>query len=163
MKRWFKLLNVLFVVFFVYGVQAQNVPSSKTVEDLEAIFKLTNAEQMIQTMLASMENGMKEGMRASTKGKPLSAAQQAHADAFGREMMNTIRGMIGFDKMKPLMIDAYTQTYTADEIGRIRKLQETEDSKMMLAKQATLMEKTSQSTMKLIGPAVQAMTQRMKL
>lgn len=159
MKR---IVTSLILMLLFQNGQTQIAIDAKTSENIDVILKLTQTEKMIDAVLANMEKGMKQGMSAATQGKPLSAAQQSYTDAFSKEMMNTMRTMLAFEKLRPMVSQAYAETYTADEIVRIRKLYESEDSKMLVSKQSILMDKTNQATMKLITPAVQAMTQKME-
>lgn len=158
--------RTVFAIVFVVcanGAFAQAALSEKTKENLDALFRLTKTEQIMDTVLVNMEKGMDAGLKASLQNTPMNQTQKAQTDAFKIVLMETLRGMLSFEKLKPLLTQAYLDTYSVDEIARLRALYETPDAQMMVSKQAVFMEKSNEQVMRLVSPAIKMMSQQMQL
>ncbi len=148
---------------FIYNAHAQSPMDAKTAENLEALIKASNYNDgWLATALTEVEKNMKERIAIWGNDKPISQTLQAQIDATRREILETMREMLSFEKMKPGMIQAMTDTFTVNEIASLRKLYESEEWKLLELKRRTLFERNAENSQKALAAAAQMKEQKMQ-
>jgi hypothetical protein len=123
---------------------------------IEKILDLTNSQasvnQMLDQMTASMNSQMKTQMPNAT---PERLAQMQEMQ---RKMLDLVKSRISWEKMRPEMVRAYSETYTDDEVNGILGFYESPAGQSFLKKSPMLMQKVmavSQAQMADLMPEIQ--------
>ena len=98
---------------FVSVIAYATPPSPESVESLMAV---TKAESMVDSMYSAMEQMMVQGMQQAVQGQSLSAEQQRLLDALPAKFIAVMRDEMNWQKMKPLYIQLYQDTFEQEEV-----------------------------------------------
>lgn len=141
-----RIHRLLLAVIFVCAAQAQSTKVAK----IEQMFRLTNLEQMQKRMVDQVTASMPAQLAAM--GVPTES--QADVSEMASEMTKLVFGRMSWEKMKPLYLKAYDETFTEDEISGMVLFYESPAGKAMT-------EKTPALTAKIIGLTQAQMTDLM--
>lgn len=109
---------------------------------VEELMQLTNVNQLMPQMLGQVSERMKASAAEQSANLKLTPAQQTVYDDYQQKISNLITGSVNWDKMKPIMIQVYTETYTEEELDGILSFYRSPAGKAMVAKAPQLMSKS---------------------
>ena len=131
-------------------------PSQASIENLMAA---TKAETMMDSVYSVMEQVMRQGMKQAAQGQSLSAEQQRALDAVPAKFMAVMRDEMNWQKLKPLYVQLYRDTFDQEEIDGMLVFYATPAGQAVINKMPVLVQKSmamSQSLMQSILPKVTA-------
>jgi uncharacterized protein len=85
-------------------------------ESIELLLTVTKAEERADTMRASVDQLMRQSMAIAMQSQQLSAEQQRVVDATRVQIVQVLREELAWDKMRPLVVKIYQETFTQEEI-----------------------------------------------
>jgi hypothetical protein len=104
---------------------------------IDQLFQAMNIEAQQKQMLAQMQ----QMVTSQVKSQLPSEADKAKAEEMQKKIFALIEQETSWQKMKPVMVKAYGDTYTEPEIDGILAFYKSPAGKAMIEKQPTLMSK----------------------
>src|SRR6266481_7337138 len=111
-------------------------PASKDAK-IDQLFKSMNIEAQQKQMLGQMQ----QMVISQVKAQLPSEADKAKAEEMEKKMFALIEQETGWQKLKPVMVKAYSDTYTEPEIDGILAFYKSPAGQAMINKQPTLISK----------------------
>jgi len=144
--------------FFVTLAIASSVYAAPpTVESIDKLLAVTNAQKMIDSMYATMEPMMRSVMAETAKGKTLSAEQQRAMDAFPAAMSKAMREELNWEKLRPLYVQIYQESFTQEELDGLVAFYQSPAGAAMINKMPLVMQKSMNAMQSRLGPLMQKM------
>ena len=131
-----QLARVLTLALVVCGVLASGQELTKE-KKIERILDLTNANAIIDQMFNQIKS-----MSASMLPKDAPPEQSAKAQEMQNKILDLVKARISWDKLRPAYVQAYSETFSEEEISGILAFYETPTGSAMLAKTPTLISKS---------------------
>ena len=128
---------------------------------VEELMQLTNMNQLMTQMLGQMSERMKASAAQQASTMNLTPAQKTTYDEYEQKVSDLITGSVNWDKMKPIVVQVYDETYTEDEIDGILNFYRSPAGKAMVAKAPQLMSKSMTLMMQqliTLQPQIQQLT-----
>jgi len=132
------LTRVLLVLLLITPLFAHADEASKKAK-VEELLQLTNMNQLMTQMLGQMSERMKTSAAQQASTMKLTPAQKPIYDDYQQKVGDLITGSVNWEKMKPLVVQVYDETYTEDELDGILKFYRSPAGKAMVAKAPQLM------------------------
>ena len=141
--------------------QADAAPASRA--SLEALFQLTHANTMIDSVYDSMQKSMSQmfAQDASKRGDS-AASQRIQAKAMD-DVMALVRSQYNWAVMEPEMIEAYQKTFTEEEVTAMINFYSTPAGQAAITKMPQLMQAvmvSSQARMQALLPRIRAIAEK---
>ena len=108
--------------------------------DIERLLKASRAESMLSAILPQMEEMQRQQFEQITAGKDLTAEQKAEVDRIQARTNEIVRKTLAWDQMRPLYVDVYKKTFTAEDVKAIAKFYESAAGRSLLDKTPALMQ-----------------------
>lgn len=144
MKRFALFLLLVLSI----AAQAQDARHARAAELIEAM----HGEQMMAKMIGPMQAQMRGMFNNSEMAKSMNAEQKKiFADYMQREQALSAQ-MTSWEKIKPIMVDAYAETFTEDELVGLTTFYRSPVGQAFL-------EKTPEMSMKMMGRMLTQMQQ----
>jgi hypothetical protein len=148
---------VLLVAALAFTTSIQAAPSSD--ESINQFLELSKAGKLLDSVWAQMDGLMKSSMQQVTKGKPLSADEQAIMDRQQTKMMTIMKEELSWDKLKDGFIQVYRDTFTQEEMDGIIAFYKSPAGQAFVDKQPALMKNTMALMQQRMGPMMQKIQQ----
>lgn len=124
-------------------------------ESIKTLFKLMKTESMIDSVYANIEPAMRKSMDLAVQGKNLSAEQRKIISLAPQRLSQVLRSEMTWEKMEPLQIGIYRESYDQSEIDGLIEFYKTPVGQSFINKMPVVMQKsmtTSQAMMQDIMP-----------
>ena len=116
-------------------------PSEQSIQQL---FQLMHTHQGMESAAAHMDDTIRSSMNEATRGQPLNAEQQKISDEARVKMVSIIREALDWSKVEPLLVEAYRNTFTQEEVGAMLKFYTSPVGQSVGAKLPTASQQTMQ-------------------
>jgi uncharacterized protein len=153
-----KFLVLVSAVFFSTALHAA-VPSEASINELLTVTKI---EKMVDNMLPMMDQTMRQSMAAMTKGRPLNPEQQRSLDALMPKMMQIVRDELSWQRMRPLYVQVYQESFTQEEIDGLIAFYKSPAGVAFVNKMPVVMQKSMALMQTRMGPMMEKMNVAMK-
>lgn len=161
MKFITRILLVLFLVAPV-AVHAQGTATSSSKQaKVEELLQLTHMDHLMSQMIDQMTARMKASADQQAANMNFTPEQKTIYDDYQQKLNQLLAGYLNWDKMKPVMVQVYSDTYTDDELNGILNFYRSPAGQAMVAKSPQLMTKTMSAMMQQMGtlqPQVQQLS-----
>jgi hypothetical protein len=130
--------------------------SEASVNELLAV---TQASRMMDVMVANVESAMRAGLQQAAGGRPLTDEQRRVLDALPARMAQVMREEMGWDVLRPGMVQIYRETLSQDEVDGLIAFHKTPAGQAMINKMPLIMQRSmalTQSRMATFGPRMQS-------
>jgi hypothetical protein len=131
---------ILIAAALVFSTTTRAAPPSD--QSIEKLLDVSQAGKMMDSVFAQMDGLMKTSMKQVTKGKKLSADEQAVMDKQQAKMIALMKDEFSWDKMKGPFIQIYRDTFTQDEVDGLTAFYESPAGQAFIKKQPELMKNT---------------------
>ncbi|GAC1355215.1 MAG: hypothetical protein NVSMB3_00020 [Acidobacteriaceae bacterium] len=109
---------------------------------IQEMITLTNSEQMMNQMLDQMSAVMKSAATRQAAKYQFTPEQQQIQDKFNARISAIIAESLSMDKIRPIILQTYDETYSEEEIDGILNFYRSPIGKAFLAKTPQLMTRT---------------------
>jgi hypothetical protein len=109
----------------------------------------------MDSVFTQMEGAMKTSLQQATKGKPLSADEQAVLDRQQAKMAGIMKEELSWEKMKDRYVQAYRETFSQEEIDGLIAFYRTPVGQSFVSKQPELMKRTMTILQQRMAPMMQ--------
>ena len=144
-------LLLLAVLTFCLSTRAAP-PSDQSVNQL---LQLTKVDRQMDSVLAQMEGAMKASLQRLTKGRPLSAEEQATLDQQQAKMAAILKEELSWDKVKDQYVQAYREMFSQEEIDGLIAFYQTPVGQSLMNKQPELTNRTMAILQQRMAPVMQ--------
>jgi hypothetical protein len=131
-------------------------PSDASINQL---LEVSKAGKLMDSVWAQMDGFMKTSMQQVTKGKPLSAAEQAIMDKQQTKMIAIMKDELSWAKIKDGFVQVYRETFSQEEVDGIIAFYKSPAGQAFIDKQPALMKNTMTLMQQRMGPIMQKIQQ----
>lgn len=127
---------------------------------IEELLKLTNADRMVSQMFDQIKT-----MELSQLNKDVTPADRQAAQEVQDRILKLLQDTLSWDKMKPMMVKVYADTFTEEEVDGILNFYESPAGQAMLQKMPTLLQRSmamGQQMLADVTPQIQKIMQDMQ-
>lgn len=160
MKHLLSLLFVLLASNFTYAAPVDNTLAS--VDSIEKLLVVTQTEKVMETMFQNMDSLIKSTMNQSFQKQNMSAEGRKIMDAFMERMILIMKDEMSWERLKPLYIQIYSETFTQEEIDDLLAFYASQTGQAFVEKMPVVMQKTMAHTQARMGPMMQRIQAEMK-
>ncbi|RQO57254.1 hypothetical protein DBR47_15600 [Paucibacter sp. KBW04] len=151
-------MRILFALAILFAaLNANAAPASQ--ESIEKLLVATKSESLLDSMYGGIEQSMRQTMRQAVIGKQLSSEQQRVLDAVPPKFVAIVREDMNWQKMKPLYVQLYQETFDQEEIDGLLAFYASPTGQAFVNKMPVVMQKSvalSQSLMQSFLPKMMA-------
>lgn len=139
MKR---ILAVVAIMLVPISAFAETKPSDSSLDELLTI---TDSQKLIDGMWTQMDVMLKNSAKQSLGETTLSDEQQKISDRTHEKMAVMFKEEFAYEKMKPMMIKVYKESFSQDEIDGMVTFYKSKAGKAVIKKMPTVMQATMQN------------------
>ncbi len=131
-------------------------PSEASIIEL---LRLTKADALIEVMLSSMEQNIRNGMQQAAAGRPLSVEQHRMMELAPAKLTALVREELSWDKLKPIYVQVYLETFEQAEVDGLIAFYRSPTGQAFVRKMPMVQQKSmaiTQQRMQSFGPRMEA-------
>jgi len=144
---------LLLLAVLTVSLSAPAAPPSD--QSINQLLQLTRIDKQVDSVFAQMEAALKSALQQATKGRPLSAEEQAILDRQQAKMAGIMKEELSWDKMKDLYVQVYRETFSREEIDGLIAFYQTPVGQSFVSKQPDLMKRTMAIMQQRMAPMLQ--------
>jgi len=145
--------TLLLLAVLTFSLSTPAAPPSD--QSINQLLQLTKVDKQMDSVFTQMEGAMKASLQQATKGKPLSADEQAVLDRRQAKMAGIMKEELSWDKMKDLYVQAYRETFSQEEIDGLIAFYQTPVGQSLVSKQPELTKRTMTILQQRMAPMMQ--------
>jgi hypothetical protein len=135
------ITRALLALFLITPLLAHADQASKQAK-AEEIMQLTHVDQLMKRVMDQMTQRMQASATEQSARMHLTPDQQTAFSDYQAKLNQLITNSVSWDKIKPIMVKVYTETYTDEELDGILAFYRTPVGQSMIAKNPELMSKS---------------------
>ena len=121
---------------------AEQPPTESSVREL---LEVSNAKNLVEGMYKQMDGMMEQMLKQAQGDKPLNEKQQALSAEMRSKIVDLIHADMGWDKLEPIYVKLYTDTFSQSDIDGILKFYQSPAGNSLLKKMPQLMQSLMQT------------------
>ncbi|HLX79499.1 MAG TPA: DUF2059 domain-containing protein [Burkholderiales bacterium] len=129
--------NALIVLLFG-SATAMAAPASES--SIKQLLAVTQAQKLLDGSRAQVDAIMNNDVQQSLNGKTPNAKQQQVIDNMKNRMIAAVQGELGWEKLEPIFLRLYRDTFTEEEIGGMLSFYKTPTGQAVINKMPLLMQ-----------------------
>src|ERR1041385_1773987 len=145
----------LLATSLLLALSARAAPA--TPESIEQLLTLTRTESILDSVYANMDQIMRQAMAESLKGQKLTPEQQRFIDAAPARFARVVREELSWDKLRPMYVQIYQQSFTQEEIDALTAFYRTPAGMAFVAKMPAVMQRSMGAMQSRMGPLLDKM------
>lgn len=114
---------------------ADRPPSEASIEQL---LQVTQAHKLLDATMAQVGAMLRKSAQQAMAGQPIDAGEQKILDAQMSKLDDLLKQQMSWDKMEPMYVDLYRQTFTQKEINDILIFYQSPSGQSMITKMPVL-------------------------
>ena len=142
-----KILLAMALMASVHAFAQSPPPSEASVREL---LEVTNGKSVLEGAWNQLDGLMEKAMKDAIGNKPVTAKQEKIMAAMRAETVELIRSEMSWDKMEPMYIRQYSQTFSQAEIDGMLAFYKSDAGKAVTAKMPQLVQILMQDVMSLL-------------
>jgi uncharacterized protein len=131
-------------------------PTEASVKQLLEVMKLHSS---LDSIAAQMDQIMKNVVEQASLGKPLTSNAQKSVERCRADVHTFIRDELSWDKLEPVYIQIYQNTFTQNEVNAMIAFYKTPVGQSVVSKLGVAMQKSQNATMQTMRPMMQRIQQ----
>lgn len=124
---------------------------------VERLLKASRAQGMLDAVLPQMEALQRQQFQQLATDRALTPKQQAEAARIQQRSTQIMRESLGWEQMRPVYIDAYRQTFSAEDVKALTRFYESDAGKSLLDKTPALMQNLMSAMQQKVEPMLDAL------
>ena len=145
MKRF-----LVWLAFF--GMPLLSIAAPPTMKSIEDVFELTHAEKVIDGMKPQIHALIKAEIDKAIAGHSIGAEEQKAIDIYISKSDEITSEYLKFDRLKPIYIKLYSETFTQEEIDGLVTFYKTPSGKALIIKMPKLVQNLMAGMPELLSP-----------
>ncbi len=150
-----KRLQFLFLSCLLGGTFLAHADEAAKTAKIEEMFKAAHLDELLSQSLAIAGNQVKSAAFQQMLGVKLRPEQQRTAQEFQDKVMQLVMQTLSWDKLKPIYVSLYANTYTEEEIDGILAFYKSPAGQAMVSKTPQLMTEAGQVVQQRIATEMQ--------
>jgi hypothetical protein len=142
-----KILLAMALMASVHAFAQSPPPSEASVREL---LEVTNGKSVLEGAWNQLDGLMEKAMKDAIGNKPVTAKQEKIMAAMRAETVELIRSEMSWDKMEPMYIRQYSQTFSQAEIDGMLAFYKSDAGKAVTAKMPQLVQILMQDVLSLL-------------
>ena len=142
-----KILLAMALMASVHAFAQSPPPSEASVREL---LEVTNGKSVLEGAWNQLDGLMEKAMKDAIGNKPVTAKQETIMAAMRAETVELIRSEMSWDKMEPMYIRQYSQTFSQAEIDGMLAFYKSDAGKAVTAKMPQLVQILMQDVLSLL-------------
>ncbi|MEY2439859.1 MAG: uncharacterized protein QOI34_1244 [Verrucomicrobiota bacterium] len=138
---------------------ADVAPSEASIKQL---LEIAQAHKLIDTVMTQMDAVTKNALQQVTQGQTVSPQVQKDIERRQGELMKIVKEEMAWDKLEPLYVRVYRQTFNQGEIDGMIAFYKTPTGQALLNKMPLVMQNTMTEMQQRMGPMMQRIQQMQK-
>jgi len=126
-------------------------------DSVDTLLTVTKAEKLLDTMFENAEQAMRQSISASVQSERLTAEQRRVLDASPAKFAKILREEMAWDKMHPLYVQIYQETFTQEEIDGLIAFYKSPTGAAFVEKMPIVMQKSMTLAQARLGPMMERM------
>ena len=151
---------ITFLASLVFASLAYCAPASE--ESIDRLLAGAKVEKLLDTMLVNVDQVMRRSMEASMPGQQLSPEQRRVIDATATSFVQVMREEMTWDKLRPLYVQIYQESFTQEEIDGLIAFYESPAGVAFVDKMPFVMQKSMSIMQSRMAPMMEKMKAAMK-
>jgi hypothetical protein len=147
---------IIILASLIFASPAYCAPPSQ--ESIDRLLVDAKVEQLLDTMLANVDQVMRRSMETSMQGRQLSPEQRQAVDGAAAKFVQVMREEMTWDKLRPLYVQIYQDSFTQEEIDGLIAFYESPAGVAFVEKMPVVMQKS----MSIMQSRMAAMMEKMK-
>lgn len=138
------------------------VAAPATDASIKQLLEVTQARSTVDSMLKQVDAMIAGTVQRALSGKTPTPKQQAAIDRMNRRMAATVREEVSWDKLEPMYLRLYRETFSEEEVGSMLSFYRTPAGQAVIKKMPLMMQKImleTQNTMLRSMPKFQKIQQ----
>jgi hypothetical protein len=144
---------LLLLAVLTFSISTPAAPPSD--QSINQLLQLTKVDKLVDSVFTQMDDMMKASIQQATKGKPVSAEEQAIMDKQQTKMIGIMKEELSWEKMKGLYVQVYRETFSREEIDGLIAFYQTPVGRSFVDKQPELMKRTMAIMQQRMAPMMQ--------
>lgn len=140
------------LLFAPIAAHADPPPTAGKQAKAEELLQLTHMDQLMSQMLDQMTARMKATSDQQAASLHMTPEQKTIYQDYQQKLNQLLTSYLNWDKMKPVMVQVYAETYTDEELDGILTFYRSPAGQAMVAKSPQLMTKSMSVMMQQMGP-----------
>jgi uncharacterized protein len=140
---------------------AYAIDSPPTEASIKQLLEVAQAHKLVDAMMAQMDGFMKNAMQQATQGRSVSPQIQKDIDKRQSELMKVLKEELAWEKLEPLYIRVYQQSFSQDEVNGLVAFYKTPTGQALINKMPVVMQNTFNELQQRMAPMMQRI-QRMQ-
>lgn len=124
-------------------------------ESLDALFEVTRASTLMDSLSASIDQTMRQGMEQALAGQKLTDAQRRMVDSMALKSAQIVRDEVTWTKLKPLYVRIYQESLTQEDIDGLVAFYRSPAGDAMVRKMPQVMQRTMAEVQAILGPMME--------
>lgn len=155
-----RALGLFLTLLFIADMPCMAAPTDPASDaSIEEYLKVSNAQQLVESMKQQVAGLIKNSTQQATQGKPLTPERQAIVDHMAQQMSDLLAETMSWDTLKPMYMRIYHESFTQSEIDGIIHFYKTSAGKAMINKMPVVMQNLMSEMQGTIKPMQQKMIQ----
>ena len=156
LKRTLVLFSLIIICAGSYA--ADGPPSDTSVKKL---LEVSQAQRILDNIMAQMDNMMKQAMQQATQGQTLSPQIKKDIEKRQTEMLSIFKEMLDWHKLEPMYIRVYQKSFTQSEVDSLIAMYQTPGAQILVTKMPMVLQNTINEMQPMMQPIMQRI-QRMQ-
>jgi uncharacterized protein len=140
------------------GAGTGNPPSEASIKQL---LELAQAHKLIDSVMAQMDELMKQSIQQATQGQEIPPKVQKDIDKRQAEVVGFMKELLDWNKLEPMYVRIYQKTFTQAEVDGMIAFYKTPAGQAVISKMPAAMQNTMNEMQQMMTPVMQKM-QRMQ-
>jgi hypothetical protein len=145
--------TLLLLAVLIFPFPGSAAPPSD--QSINQLLQLTKVDKLADSFLNQMDGAMKSALQQTTRGKTLSAEEQAIIDRQQARMISILKEELSWDKMKDLYVQVYRETFSQEEVDGLIAFYQTPVGQSFVNKQPELIKRTMAIMQQRMAPLLQ--------
>jgi hypothetical protein len=143
----------LFALFLMSGASSVSAAESSPPSEasIRELLEATHAHKLVDTMMSQMDGLLRKSVQQAMSGQPVDAGEQKIIDTQITKLNDLLKQQMSWDKMEPMYIDLYRQTFTQKEVNDILAFYRTPSGQSMIEKMPVLMTRVMQTAQSMVA------------
>ncbi|HJU07800.1 MAG TPA: DUF2059 domain-containing protein [Rhodanobacteraceae bacterium] len=130
------VIGLCFAFAALPAYAAENAANEASIQEL---LQVTQAHKLVDTTMAQMDGMLRKSVQQAMAGHPVDAGEQKILDAEISKLNDLLMQQMSWDKMEPMYINLYRETFTQKEIDDMLAFYRTPSGQSMISKMPVLM------------------------
>lgn len=148
----------IFLAAALWSASLGALAASPSAESLERLLRGMEAEQTVKGVQQYTDTMLKGTIERVAQARPITPGQRRKLDEFTVKMAATMADELSWERMKPIYVQIYSESFTQEEIDGLVKFYESPAGRAFVAKMPLVLNKS----MSLMQSRMDGLNQRMQ-